>query len=395
MCKDARQVKIIYIIKGGVNLDIKRIIQENIEDIKNLRMKLHDNAELSNNEFKTQDIILNFFKDLNISTHILAQTGVVATLNSGEDCIAVRADMDALPVNGVSHVCGHDYHMAVAAGTALVLKKLGFDKCVKFIFQPAEETEGGALPMIKEGVLENPKVKNMIGFHVWPNVKAGTIEVAGGASMGSVDSFDITFKGKGGHAAMPHLCKNPLYPAMDLIQTMNLKSRLEINPLDSHVITFTSVQCGTAQNIIADECRVLGTVRTFNNDLRNKIYEDIKAMSTLSAEKYGCSAELNYELQYPPVISDEAFTRTFIDITKALIGEENVLPLEKTFAAEDFSFFAEKVPSVHFRLGIAENEKGLYPLHSPHFDASEDAILHGIYIITNFILSISDKNLAT
>jgi amidohydrolase len=395
LCKDARQVKIIYIIKGGANLDIKRIIQENIEDIKNLRMKLHDNAELSCGEFKTQDIILNFFKDLDISTHILAQTGVVATLNIGEDCIAVRADMDALPVNGVSHVCGHDYHMAVAAGTALVLKKLGFDKCVKFIFQPAEEAEGGALPMINEGVLENPKVKNMIGFHVWPNVKAGTIEVASGPSMGSVDSFDVTFKGKGGHAAMPHLCKNPLYPAMDLIQTMNLKSKIEINPLDSHVITFSSVQCGTAPNVIADDCRVLGTVRTFNNDLRNKIYDDIKAMSLLSAEKYGCNADLDYEFQYPPVISDEAFTRKFIDIAKALIGEENVLPLEKTFAAEDFSFFAERVPSVHFRLGIAEDDKGLYPLHSPHFNASEDAILHGVHIIVNFILSITDFNLAT
>ena len=394
MCKAAQQVKIIYIIKGGANLDIKRVIKENIEYIKNLRLRLHDNAELSGEEFKTQQLILNFFKDLDISTHTLAETGVVATLNSSAECIAVRADMDALPVKGVSHVCGHDYHMSVAAGTALVLKKLGFDKCVKFIFQPAEEAEGGALPMIKEGVLENPRVTNMIGFHVWPNVKAGTIEVASGASMGSVDGFDITFKGKGGHAAMPHLCKNPLYPAMDLIQTMNFKSRIETNPLDSHVITFSSMQCGNAPNVIAEDCRVLGTVRTFNKDLRNKIYLDIKAMSLLSAEKYGCSSEFNYEFQYPPLISDEAFTKRFIDITKALIGDENVLPLEKTFAAEDFSFFAERVPSVHFRLGIAEDDKGLHPLHSPHFDASDNAIFYGIYIITNFILSITDKNLA-
>jgi amidohydrolase len=376
-------------------LDIKKIINENIEEIKNLRAILHDNAELSYEEFKTQELILKFFKNIDIPVHTLAHTGVVATLNKGEECIAVRADMDALPVKGVAHVCGHDYHMAVAAGTALVLKRLGFDKCVKFIFQPAEEAEGGAVPMINEGVLENPRVTNMIGFHVWPNVKAGTIEVASGPSMGSVDGFDIAFKGKGGHAAMPHLCKNPLYPAMDLIQTMNLKSKMEINPLDSHVITFSSLQCGTAPNVIADDCRLLGTVRTFNNDLRTKIYEDIKAMSLLSAEKYSCSAELNYEFQYPPVISDEAFTKRFIDITKTLIGEENVLPLEKTFAAEDFSFFAEKVPSVHFRLGIAEGDKGLHPLHSPHFDASEDAILYGIYIITNFILSITDNNLAT
>jgi hippurate hydrolase len=372
-------------------MDIKKMIEDNLGDIKNLRNKLHHNAELSYEEFKTQQIILDFFKELDIETHTLAGTGVVATLNSSEDCIAVRADMDALPVNGVSHVCGHDYHMAIAAGTALVLKKLAIHKCVKFIFQPAEEAEGGALPMIKEGVLENPEVKNMIGFHVWPNVKVGTIEVTSGPSMGSVDDFKITFKGKGGHAAMPHLCKNPLYPAMDLIETINFKSKIEINPLEAHVITFSSVQCGSAPNVIADECKVMGTVRTFNNDLRNKIYEDIKTAASLSAQKYGCSAEVNYNFQYPPVTSDEAFTRDFIDVTETLIGVENVLPLEKTFAAEDFSFFAERVPSVHFRLGIADAVKGLHPLHSPHFDVSEEAIFNGIYIITNFILSLKDS----
>jgi hippurate hydrolase len=372
-------------------LDIKTIINENLDEIKKLRLTLNENAELSYEEFKTQKILLDFCKDLGLDTHTLANTGVVATLNSGGECIAVRADMDALPVNGVSHVCGHDYHMAVAAGTALVLKKLGYEKCVKFIFQPAEESEGGALPMINEGVLENPKVKSMIGFHVWPGVKVGTVEVTGGPSMGSVDDFRIYFKGKGGHAAMPHLCKNPLYPAMDLIESMNFKSRMEINPLESHVLTFTSVQCGAASNVIADECKVMGTVRTFNNDLRNKIYEDIKATAEACAQKFGCTVEVDYNFQYPPLISDEAFTRKFVDITKALIGEENVLPLEKTFAAEDFSFFAEKVPSVHFRLGIQDEEIGTYPLHSPHFCVSEDAVFNGIHIVTNFILSLEDK----
>lgn len=370
-------------------MDIKKVIEENIEYIKKLRIELNNNAELSFNEFKTQKIILNFLKDLNIPSKTLAKTGVAATLNSGEECIAIRADMDALPVNGVSHVCGHDYHMAIVMGTCLILKKIGFDKCVKFIFQPAEEDDGGALPMIKEGVLENPKVKNMIGFHVWPNVNVGTIEVSSGPSMASVDDFKIIFKGNGGHAAMPYLCKNPIYPAMDFIQTMNSKTKMEINPLDSHIITFTSIQCDTAPNVIADECVVLGTVRTFDNDLRNKIYEDIKRISYLSAEKYNCTAELKYNFQYPPLINDEDFTNKFINITKSLIGENNVIPLEKTFAAEDFSFFAQKIPSVHFRLGIADGNKGLYPLHSPYFNVSDDALFHGIDIITNFILSLN------
>jgi amidohydrolase len=369
-------------------LNIKKAIEENMEEIKNLREKLHDNAELSFKEFKTQEIILNFFKNLDIHTEVMAKTGVVAVFNKGDECIALRADMDALPVNGVSHVCGHDYHMAIVAGTALVLKKLGFDKCIKFIFQPGEEDEGGALPMIKEGVLENPKVKNMIGFHVWPNVKSGTIEVSSGASMASVDDFRITFKGKGGHAAMPFLCKNPLYPAVDFIQTVNFKSQMEVNPLEAYTIAFTSVQCGTAPNVIADNCEVLGTIRTFDNNLRNKIYENIKSAAYLCARKYGCTSEVNYSFQYPPLVSDEAFTKRFIDTTKALIGEENVITPEKTFAAEDFSFFAEKVPSVHFRLGIEGDNKGIHPLHSSEFNASEDTIFHGIHIITNFILSL-------
>jgi amidohydrolase len=369
-------------------LDIKQVIEENIDNIKNLRKKLHSTAELAYKEFNTQKIILDFLKGIDIDTKILVNTGVSATLNSGDSCIAIRADMDALPVNGITHACGHDYHMAIVLGTALILKKLGFHKAVKFIFQPGEESEGGALPMIKEGVLENPQVKYMIGFHVWPSVPVGTIEVASGASMASVDDLNISFIGKGGHAAMPHLCKNPIYPAMEFIQSMTIQSRIENNPLDPHIITFSSIKCGNAPNVISDKCEVLGTVRTFNGDTRNKLYEDILKSSALCAEKYGCKADVKYDFQYPPLISNKALTNKFIDYTKVLIGEENISSLEKTFAAEDFAYFAQKVPSVHFRLGIADNDKGIHPLHSPSFDASEESILNGIYIITNFILNM-------
>ncbi len=372
-------------------MNIKKLIQENIKPIKELKNNLHLNAELAFQEYNTQNIILDFFKDLAIDTKSLAKTGVVATLNHENHCIAIRADMDALPVNGVSHACGHDYHMAIVLGVASVLKKSGFDKCVKFIFQPAEEVEGGAAPMIEAGVLENPQVKYMIGFHVWPNVNVGTIEVSTGASMASVDDFYIDFQGIGGHAAMPHICKNPMYPAMDFIQTMNIKSRVENNPLNSHVITFSSIQCGSAANVISDECKVLGTVRTFDNNLRHKIHEDILKSASLCAEKYKCTANTTYNFQYPPLINDDLLTKRFTQITKALIGESNVLPLEKTFASEDFAYFAQKVPSVHFRLGIADKNKGVHPLHSTNFDASDESIFNGIYIITNFILSISDK----
>ena len=372
-------------------MDIKELIQSNIEGIKNLRSKLSQNAELSFHEYKTQEIIIDFFNTMGIPTKKLVSTGIVATMNNEESCIALRADMDALPVNGVSHACGHDYHMAIVCGVALILKELGYKKSIKLIFQPGEEAEGGAAPMIQEGVLENPLVSNMIGFHVWPNVLAGTVEAGSGPSMASVDDFQIVFKGMGGHAAMPYLCKNPLYPAIDFIQTMNAKSMQEISPLDSHVITFSSLKSGNTPNVIPDECIVLGTVRTFDNGVRNKIKDDMFKISSLCADKYNCEVKVNYDMQYPPLINDEGFTNRFISITKELIGENNVLPLQKTFAAEDFAYFAEKVPSVHFRLGIADGSKGLHPLHSTSFDVSDDAIFNGIYIITNFILKISDK----
>lgn len=371
-------------------MDLKKAIEENLTEIKELRKNLNQNAELAFTEYKTQSIILNFLKDLNMDTQVFAKTGVSAVLNNGNECIAIRADMDALPVNGISHVCGHDYHMSIALGAALVLKKLGYGKCVKFIFQPAEEGVGGALPMIEEGILENPRVKNMLGFHVWPNVKVGTIEVSPGASMASVDDFYITFRGKGGHAAMPELCRNPIYPAIDLIESMNVKSRIENNPLNPHVITFSSIQCGNVPNVISDECRVLGTVRTFDNTLRNKLYEDILRTSSLCAEKFECRAEVKYKFQYPPVISDKSLAEDFIKVTKSLIGSQNVKPLEKTFAAEDFAFFAEKVPSVHFRLGITDGDIGSYPLHSPNFSASEESLFYGIFVIANYILSFGD-----
>jgi hippurate hydrolase len=372
-------------------LSLKEIIQNNIDKIKDLQSILHQNAELSFQEYNTQEIIIDFFNSINIPAKKLVSTGVVATLNNEDTCIAIRADMDALPVNGVSHVCGHDYHMAIVSGVALVLKELGYAKSLKFIFQPGEESVGGAAPMIQEGVLGDPKVSSMIGFHVWPNVLVGTVEAAPGPSMASDDDFQIIFKGMGGHAAMPFLCKNPMYPAIDFIQTINEKSMMEISPLDTHVITFSSIQCGNTPNVIADECTILGTVRTFNNTVRSKIHEDMLRTSSLCANKYGCDVQVKYNIQYPPLINDEALTNRFINIAKALIGEDNVLPLQRTFAAEDFAYFAEKVPSVHFRLGIADANKGLHPLHSTSFDVSDDAIFYGIYIITNFILAITES----
>lgn len=369
-------------------MDLKKLVEENMDEIIDIRKELNANAELSFEEYKTSNIVKNFLEKLDIDTKVLFNTGIVGNLNEGEEAIAIRADMDALPVNGVSHACGHDYHMAVVLGCALVLKKLGYDKCVKFIFQPGEEGTGGAAPMIEEGVLENPKVKYIIGLHVWPNLEVGKIEVISGPSMASVDDFFITFHGKGGHAAMPHLCNNPIYPALDLIQTMNTKTRLENNPLDPFVITFASINAGDAPNVIADNAEISGTVRTFNKKIRESIKKDIQDLSKLCGEKYNCDVSIKYQDGYPPLINDKDFTDKFIESAKITLGEDSVLPLEKSFAAEDFSYFAEKVPSIHFRLGICNGKQGDKALHSSNFDADDKALYYGVYSIVKFILSL-------
>lgn len=371
-------------------INLNKTVQDNIESIINIREEIHNNAELSFKEFKTAEIIKGFLKNLDIDTKSLIETGVVGVLNQGDECIAIRADIDALPVNGVSHACGHDYHAAVALGCAQVLKKIGFKKCVKFIFQPGEEDTGGAAPMIRDGVLDSPKVKYIIGFHVWPRLEVGKIEVTSGASMASVDDFSITFKGRGGHAAMPHICKNPIYPAMDFIQSMNNKVHLEINPLNSFVLTFSSINAGNAPNVISDNARVLGTVRTFDNQLRKTIKNYIEELADLSAKKFNCEVTANIQEEYPPLFSDELLTNRFIKAAKDILGQENVCSLEKSFAGEDFSFFAEAVPSVHFRLGISDGLKGENPLHSTNFDASDKALYYGIYTVVNFILSMEN-----
>jgi len=372
-------------------MDIKMLIENRMDEIKRLREELHGCPEIAFNEFKTQEVIKRVLDGLKIVHTDCAKTGVVGVLNSEEECIAVRADMDALPVNGMSHACGHDYHMAVVLGTAMVLKDMGFDKCVKFIFQPAEENVGGALPMIKEGVLENPKVKCIIGCHVWPNIEIGKVAVAEGPSMAAVDHFSIQFKGVGGHAATPHLCKNPLYPAIALIENMNNKSRMEYNALNSHIISFASLNAGSIFNVIPEVAEIKGTVRTFDENLRKRIYEDMIKTAELSAEIYGCTIEPDYRLDYPALFNDGQLVNEFIKSSRDILGHKNVLSLEKSFAAEDFSYYAQRVPAVHFRLGICDGVKGTHPLHSPKFDVAEEAIYYGICAMVNFVLSIAEN----
>ncbi|OPJ61661.1 M20 family metallopeptidase [Clostridium oryzae] len=367
-------------------MDLKEVINSRLTEFKDLRKLLHNNAELGFSEYKTQKIIMDYLSTIGIKSNKLAKTGVVGVMNDGCDCNALRVDIDALPINGVFHGCGHDYHMAIALGTASTLKAMHYDKCFKFIFQPAEETTGGALPMIKEGVLNEPKVKNLLGFHVWPDVELGTIEVTDKASMASVDDFKITFKGKGGHAAIPSAFINPIVPGVEFIKDMNDYFHASEGAYKTHILSITTLKCGEAPNVVSDSAVVMGTLRTFDEGIRKNFKNKIISLASSYAEQHHCHINIDYDEQYPPLKNDMKLTKAFKEITANLIGSKNVLDLMPTFAGEDFAFFSEAAPSVHFRLGITHGEKGRFPLHSQYFTADDNCIFYGIYILTNFIL---------
>lgn len=368
---------------------LKDTIRKNMELFISIRRDLNRLAELSYEEFKTQKYITERLSEWGIENFPISKTGVIGIINRSDECIGIRSDMDAILVEGQPrHCCGHDFHMAVVLGTAKVLVDMGFEGCVKFIFQPAEEGPGGAKRVIEEGGLENPKVTKLLGFHVWPGVDVGTIEVSSGAIMASVDDFEIEFIGKGGHAAMPEVTKNPIYPATDFIQSANNIFCAFSNKLLPFHVSFSSISSGQTFNVISERCKIRGTVRTFDSSMQEFIYKNIKKLAKLSAQKYDCHVNINYYFQYPPLINSYQATEEFLDVAKKLLGPENIKKAIPSFTAEDFAFYCQKVPSVYFRLGIKEKGKGENPLHSPYFNASEDSIFYGIFLLAGYLLAI-------
>ena len=234
--------------------------------------------------------------------------------------------------------------------------------------------------MIEAGVLQRPEVNEIISFHVWPELPVGSIEISPGASMASVDDFHVKFIGIGGHAAMPDKFNNPIMPAIEFVNSVTFSS-------EEGLVTVAAINAGNAPNVVVEEALIKGTVRTFNSELRLKLKEKIFSAANKIAENYHCKVEIDYSWQYPPLINNETLTLKFIDSCKKILEPTNIKPIKKTFAAEDFSYFAEKVPSIHFRLGIAEAGLGNEPLHSPYFSVSENAIFYGIYAICNYLLS--------
>ena len=362
------------------------------------RRRLHQKPELGFQEKLTAQFVSQKLQEWGIEHQTgIAQTGIVATIrgnNSTQKVLAIRADMDALPIqelnevpycsqhDGVMHACGHDGHTAIALGTAYYLQQNRdtFGGTVKIIFQPAEEGPGGAKPMIEAGVLKNPDVDAIIGLHLWNNLPLGTIGVRAGALMAAVELFRCTVLGKGGHGAMPHQTIDSIVVAAQIINALQTIVARNVNPIDSAVVTVGELHAGTAENVIADTAWMRGTVRYFNPELKGLFQQRVEQIIAGICQSHGARYDLDYWSLYPPVINDATIAELVRSVAQEVVETPvGVVPECQTMGGEDMSYFLQEVPGCYFFLGSANPEKGLaYPHHHPRFDFDETVLAMGV-----------------
>lgn len=363
-----------------------------------IREHLHQYPELSFEETNTAAYVAQQLNDMQIAyTPNVAGNGIVATIlgkNSSSKCIALRADLDALPITeisdqpyaskkpGIMHACGHDMHTACLLGALGVLNqtKSDWEGTVKAIFQPAEEKlPGGASLMIKEGVLKNPAVDKIIAQHVFPELTAGKVGFRPGMYMASCDEIYITVNGKGGHGAMPHQCIDPVYIASQLVvEFQQIISRF-LDPTIPGVISFGKFIANGATNVIPSTVELAGTFRMLNEQWRAKIHQKMHDLVDATAKATGATIVLNIAKGYPYLENDEKLTLALKEQAITYLGEENVIDLPIRMTGEDFAFYTHEVPGCFYRLGVRNEEKGIvYPVHHPQFDVDEKAYETGI-----------------
>ena len=365
--------------------EVKRLGEKYLQHMINLRETIHMYPEDGFSEFTTSKIIIEELEKLGIKVQKnVAKTGVVGLIEvkyPGKT-VLLRADMDALKIqeqadveykskiDGMMHACGHDGHVAGLLGAAMILNELkdNLHGNVKLVFQPAEERDGGALPMIEEGVLENPKVDAAFAAHLWGYLNEGEVHLKEGPMMASPDIFNIKVIGKGGHGAVPQESIDPIVITCQIVNSLQTIVSRKINPLDPVVITCGRIQGGDCHNVIPNEVELEGTIRTFNEETRNwvpKVMEDLIRGITTSQ---GAAYEFKYEPKYPALINDKYMTSFAKESLKKVVGEENVFDLkEPNMGGEDFAYFAQKVPSAFIFVGIANNKSEPVIHHNPYF----------------------------
>lgn len=380
------------------------------------RRDFHMHPELSNREERTARVVAERLKSLGfdeVKTGV-ARHGVVAVLKGGKPggVVAVRADMDALPIletndvpyksqtPGVKHACGHDVHTTVALGVAEVLSKMRgeINGTVKFIFQPAEEgapagEEGGAGLMIKEGVLDNPRPQAIFGLHTEPNVQAGQIGYHSGPAMASSDTFSITVRGKGAHGAQPQLGVDAVVVAAECVLALqHIRSR-RIDPLEPLVITLGTIQGGTRFNVIAGEVKMTGTMRTLNDKVRERAVALMRETLSNVTAAYGATFELSMEGSNPVTYNEPSLVEETLPTMRRVVGAENTLTLKPFMPAEDFAQYQKIIPGFYYFLGVGNRTRGITAgWHTSDFDVDEESLVVGVNVMSNVLLDYLDRH---
>jgi amidohydrolase len=371
---------------------------ELLDKMTSIRRDLHMMPELALREYKTSAYIACELENIGLTVkREVAGTGLIANLTGAEAgrTIAIRADIDALPIqehnyveykskiDGTMHACGHDGHVAMAIGAATILKSLEkqLKGNVKFIFQPAEEQYGGAKRIIEAGGLKNPDVDAIIAFHLWPDFNKGSICFRNGCIMASNDKIEIKIKGRGGHGGMPHLCVDALTIGCQVVNAVQTFVSREINPVDSAVVTFGTFTSGTTYNIVANETVITGTIRTIDEKTREMIISRLEEIVGGVCAAFGADCEFNCVKQYPPTINDEKLNLFLQEVAGNLVSEDKVVVFDKPYmTAEDFAYFIEAVPGCMCFIGT-KDESNNYPLHHSNFNFSEEVLRTGAVLL--------------
>ncbi len=376
---------------------IKNLAKQYADEFIEVRHHLHTHPELSYKEFETSAYIQQKLTALNIPFEVKATTGVIGLLkgkNPGKRVVALRADMDALPIteendvpyksvnSGIMHACGHDVHTTCLLGAAKILSNLKdeWEGTVKLIFQPGEERNpGGASILIKEGVLQNPAPQNIFALHVHPGLPVGKLSFRGGMVMASADEIYITIRSKGGHAAAPQNTVDTILIASHLIVGLQQIVSRNNDPFNPSVLSITSFQGGYTTNVIPSEVKLMGTFRAMNEEWRFKAHGLITKIATGLVQSMGAEIDIKIDVGYPFVLNNHALNDAARKKGEAYVGTANVEETELRMGAEDFAYYSHQIPGCFFRLGVGNKAKGIsIGVHTPTFNIDESAIEIGM-----------------
>lgn len=384
---------------------LKKDAEEITGQVVEWRRDFHRNPEVAFQEKRTSSVIRKYLEILDIPVTECAETGLRGVLqgNPGGKTVALRADIDALPLKEegdkeyisqnpeAAHCCGHDGHMAILMGAVKLLsnRKSEFKGNVVILFQPSEERiPGGAKRMIEEGALEG--VDAIFGLHLWVPLPTGAVGVVKGPMMAQPDAFTIIVKGKGGHGSMPHQTVDPILVASQIVVNAQSIVSRNMDPLKPAVVSFGTIEGGTIYNIIPGEVRLTGTVRSFESEIKDIAKKRIEEIAEGTAKAMGAIVEFSYEEGYPPVVNDETMADFVLEVAKQTLGKDKVVDIDPVMGGEDFAYFLEKVPGAFLFLGAGDGMD--FPHHHAAFDIDENVLPQGVLLMTSLALEYLFQN---